>query len=1208
MTNKSGVKNFDLLDSPLEGTNLIEASAGTGKTYTIAGLFLRLILERRFSVNEILVVTYTVAATEELRDRIRKKLRETLEALGKGQSNDSFVTGLIRKITHAKNAIELLQEALRDFDEAPIFTIHGFCQRMLHENAFESGSLFDTELIPDQRILEQEVVFDFWRLHFYEAPPEFVSYVQFKNFSPKSFLDLLGNRTAHPDLEIVPDCGPASLNSLEPFRETFAELKNAWSEVRAGILEKLSDPGLSQVQYKNPPQLLDAMDSYLADERGTFPLFKGFEKFTQSELRECTKKKFTTPEHPFFRLCEDFQKKAETLQKEMDQQILFLKRDIFRYMKEELPVRKQRQNIQFFDDLLIRLRSSLEKGGGDELARAIRAKYKAALIDEFQDTDPVQYAIFRSVFTKKESILFLIGDPKQAVYSFRGADLFAYMKAAGEVHSRFTLTKNWRSEPDLIKAVNTIFSNRENPFLYEDIPFDPASPKEREDQKLLTINGKPEPPFQLWFLDARKVAESGEVITKGMGTDLVPLAVASEISRLLLLGREGEARIGENGLREADIAVLVRTNDQARTIQEHLTALGIHSVLHSTGNLFETAEALEMERVLIGIAEPNQEQLLRCALTTHLIGVTGEELDLLTRDEGTWENWLSRFREYYELWERAGFIRMFRSLMLREKVRTRLLSLPNGERRLTNVLHLSEVLHQEAIEQKIGMLGLLKWLARQRDSSSPRLEEHQLRLESDANAVRIVTIHKSKGLEYPIVFCPFNWAARKPDEGEFIFHDPDHDWRLNLVLDPRENPNRVLADKEILAENLRLLYVSLTRAKNRCYVVWGRFNYAERSSLAYLLHPPKGEEEDGIEATSRRFKDLTDKELRLELEGITRRGKGKIQLSEMPMGSGKEHLPAEEEREELNCKTFSVAIERDRQMASFSYLLSGRPLVAKRPEHPSVDLPDHDQEQTGVERILEEEPTGIFAFPRGARAGIFLHDILEHLDFTEKNGSMEKLVNEKLSEYGFERKWQETICETMGKVLSVPLMSEPKSLTLSSIGMKDRLSELEFYFPLKPITPKKLKKIFDEHSGRGILADFPDQIEELNFQPARGFMRGFMDLVFQFQGRFYLVDWKSNFLGNRVEDYSSEALVTEMKEQFYMLQYHLYLIALNQYLKMRVSDYDYEKHFGGVFYIFLRGVDPESGPEFGVYHDLPKKETIDALCRNLIATSPTPLV
>ncbi len=1196
------LRNFDLLSSPLEGTNLIEASAGTGKTYTITCLFLRLILEKRFTVNDILVVTYTVAATEELRDRIRKKIREALEAYSRGDSEDSFLIGLVQKTKDAEDAISLLCSALRDFDEASIFTIHGFCQRTLHESAFESGSLFDTELEPELETgLMEEIAQDFWRRHFYNAPVEFVSYALSRKFGPEYFLELLKKGRSHLDLKIIPEVKPAAGINMKPFYQAYENLKKAWPASREKVEEKLSDPGLYSEYAKGLPEYIGIMNSYAAGAIPTFPLPKKFEKFTTAELGRKTKKGNSTPQHPFFALCDEVQKAAGALQEELDGQLLFLKAEIFRCLQKELPARKQRRNIQSFDDLLTRLGHSLEKAGGDELSETIRKRYKAALIDEFQDTDPVQYAIFQNVFGKGGAILFLIGDPKQAIYSFRGADLFAYMKAAGHVDSRYTLTRNWRSEPGLITAVNTVFSNRANPFLYRDIPFERAVPKEGKDPESLKVNGQAEPPFHLWFVDSNEVGEGG-IINKGVAYELIPKAVAGEISRLILLGRRGKALFGSRPLREADIAVLTRTNKEAQFMQEALSELKIASVLYSTGNLFDTHEAMEMSRVLEGIANPHEEGIIRAALATDMMGVSGETIEDLRRDEAGWEAWLTRFREYYEMWGKYGFIRMFRYYLLREKVRSRVLSLPNGERRLTNVLHLSEVLHQAAIEEKLGMVGLLKWLARQRDPGSPRLDEHQLRLESDANAVKIVTIHKSKGLEYPIVFCPFNWAKSKIDPKEvFTFHDEEDDWRLNLVLDPEGSPNRASAEKEELAENMRLLYVSLTRAKNRCYLVWGRFKDAETSSIAYILHPPGDGVENIVEETGKHFKELEDEAIRKELESLARKSKGNICLSDMPKTSGKEVSPAEQEREELTGRDFSGKIIRDWQIASFSSLTSGLREHADSFSHASMDLPDHDQTILPEEPVLEEVPLSIFAFPRGAKAGSLLHEVFEGLDFTEKDQSVIKqLVEGKLREYGFEKEWQDTVAQMIGRVLAAPLQPGANGLTLSIVGKKDKLIELEFYFPLQPITPKKLRKIFADYGGAGIPAEFPGWIEELDFSPARGFMKGFIDLVFQFQGRFYIVDWKSNYLGNRVEDYSRERMAREMEESFYLLQSNLYVLALHQYLKKRLPDYRYGDHFGGVFYIFLRGIDPQAGNEFGICRDLPREELVEALSQNLI--------
>ena len=590
-----------------------------------------------------------------------------------------------------------------------------------------------------------EIVQDFWRRHFYDAPREWVQYALSLNLGPGTFLELLKKGRSQPDLKIIPWTGPVVFSALEPFRRAYGELRNAWPEIRDEVEQAFSDPALTAGTTERLAETLGLMDAFLAENSPVFPLPEIFEKFTTGGLEKKTWKKLKTPRPAFFLLGDALQQAAGALRVEMERHLLFLKRAVFQTLWQELPIRKQRRNIQSFDDLLLRLRRSLEKGGGDELSREVRKRYRAALIDEFQDTDPVQYAIFQNIFGKGGSVLFLIGDPKQAIYSFRGADLFAYLKAAGRVDRRYTLDRNWRSEPGLIAAVNTVFGSRENPFLYREIPFEPAVAKEEGIQSFLTVQGRTEPPLHFWQVHSG----DGGIINKGEAEALISGAVAGEISRLVRLGKNGEALLGRRRLHERDLAVLVRTNRQARLMQAALGRLKIASVLYTTGNLFDTYEAQEVQRVLDGMVHPLREGRIRAALATNLLGMTGEALERLTRDEAGWEECLSRFREYYETGERKGFIQMFRNFLLREKVRSRLLGLPDGERRLTNVLHLSEVLHQTTVEEKLNLSGLLKWLARQRDPGSPRLEEHQLRLESDAEAVQIVTIHKSKGLEYP---------------------------------------------------------------------------------------------------------------------------------------------------------------------------------------------------------------------------------------------------------------------------------------------------------------------------------------------------------------------------------------------------------------------------------------------------------------------------
>ena len=835
---------FDLLKSPLDGTNLIEASAGTGKTYAIAGLFLRLLLENHLAPAEILVVTYTVAATEELRDRIRGKIRAALDVLNGAGATEPFLEGLIGGTHDRKDARARLREALRSFDEAPIFTIHSFCQRMLSENAFESGSPFDTELLPDERELREEIVRDFWRRHFYEAPPEFVHYARGRCRGPASFLELLRAAPLRPDSRIVPETPPTALTGLEAVRAAVAGLRKSWPKSRIGVEAALCDEGLNKRQYGSPERLLSAMDAFIARPWAALPLSKELLKFSPGALAKAAKKGHVAPKHRFFDRFRDFEAAAQALAAEMDGQIRFLRCELFRYVRQELASRKRRRNLRSYDDLLGDLRKALASEGGGALSGAIRKKYRAALIDEFQDTDPVQFAIFESVFGQGGTTLFLIGDPKQAIYSFRGADLFAYIRAASSVDRRYTLAENWRSEPELIRAVNTLFSRPRHPFLYEAVPFEEAQAAGRE-APVLTVGGRREAPFRLWALDG-----GGGRVGAMEARERIRRAVAAEIARLVEAGRRGEALIGDALLREADVAVLVRTNREALLTQEALTDLGVHSVVYTTGNLFDTQEARQMELLLRGVAQPNEETAVRTALVTDLLGLDGAAIDGLMGDARAWEERLRRFHDWRETWERHGFVRMFRELMQAERVRPRLLSLPGGERRLTNVLHLAEVLHGEEMRRRSGMGGLIQWLASNRDEETPRREEHQLRLESDADAVKVVTIHKSKGLEYPVVFCPFNWGPSRAGREVYSFHDEADGWRLNVALETVGEEARRAAEREQLAENVRLLYVSVTRAKNRCYLVCGPINKAETSSVAYILHPPRGDLESVVDETA----------------------------------------------------------------------------------------------------------------------------------------------------------------------------------------------------------------------------------------------------------------------------------------------------------------------------------------------------------------------
>jgi len=1192
---------FNLLSSPLEGTNLIEANAGTGKTYAIEAIFLRLLLEKGLEARRILVVTFTEAATEELRDRIRNRIRDAMGAFeAGGQPQDLFLDGLVKKHPRPGQARRILRDALRDFDEVPITTIHAFCQRALRENVFESHSLFGTEMTPDVEDLRREILRDFWRCHFYDAPREFAAFALARNAGPEAFLELTRRRSLDPDLKIVPETPPVALDALEPFREAFARLRAAWKTSREDVATLLATSGLSRSKYRNPENLVSALDGYAAAGSG-IPVPDTLEKLTPEALKAGTNKGKVTPEHPFFGLCADLLERHAVLEAQMAERLLFLKAEALRRLPEELALRKRKRNIQSFDDLLLDLHGALEKPAGKRLADRLRERYRAALIDEFQDTDPVQYAIFQTVFGGGDRTLFLIGDPKQAIYSFRGADLFAYIRASRHVDRRYTLTENWRSEPDLVTAVNALFAGVENPFLYRDIEFHEATAGDVPDRPILLEDGRSVPPLGIWLFGSGRLDAAGAAGNKARTKELITSALAAEISRLIRLGREDRILIGDKSLREGDLAVLVRDRFEARDVREALKRIGVPAVIHSAENVFDSDEAGELEQVLAAAAEPGREGYLKAALATQMLGLGGLEIDGELKTEHLWEARIARFRGYADLWSRAGFMSMFRELLRAEGVRERLLAFPDGERRLTNVLHLGELLHGEASSRRLGPPGLLKWMSRQRSEKAraegTRPEEQELRLERDAEAVRIVTIHKSKGLQYPVVFCPFLWGGSRLTKQEtWLYHDPDDGWRPLLVLDPERAGNLPRAMREEMAENIRLLYVALTRAKHRCYVAWGPFKEAGTSALARILHLRDHDPEDVCMSAAERFESLDDGTMRADLDDIADRAGGSMAVLLPPDALIAAPAPSPEPPEHLHVRPFDGKIPRDWRVASFSRLTADRAETGTIPAEAAPDLPDRDGSAPGG--VPPEEPAGIFAFPRGARAGTFFHDLLEHLDFTEADPEVRgRLIEEKLRRHGFGAEWRDVVGEAVGKVLAAPFGPNGGS-PFSQIPLGDRLTEMEFHVPLKPLNPGRLADILG--GAAGLPSSVPERIGRLQFDPVRGFLKGYMDLVFRAEGRFWLVDWKSNFLGGRVEDYGPERLKEAMEEDLYVLQYLLYVTALDRWLARRVPGYDYETHFGGVCYVFLRGVDPRKGPDYGLYRTRPPRETVEALVRGLL--------
>jgi len=680
--------------------------------------------------------------------------------------------------------------------------------------------------------------------------------------------------------------------------------------------------------------------------------------------------------------------------------------------------------------------------------------------------------------------------------------------------------------------------------------------------------------------------------------------------------------VGDRPLSEGDIAVLVRKNKEADLVKEALSAVGVPAVLHHTGSVFETREAEEMQRVLAAVNRPGNQRILKAALATDMMGIKAEDLDHEAGER--WDSWAASFQYYREVWVSRGFMAMFRRILEEHQVIKRIAALSYGERRATNLLHIAELLQRASLERGRGIEGLLKWFGEKRQSETARSDEYQLRLESDEKAVQIVTVHRSKGLQYPVVFCPFMWdgiSQGKKKDSHVIFHEGDHRLILDLGSEQIEE-NRLKAEKEAVAEELRLLYVAVTRACNRCYLVWTSKDLTPRSSLDLLL--------DGLEAEVEKFDGSS---FFSRLKALSKRAKGSIRVQDMPEGSTLS-VTYSKGRSSLSCRSFGGVADNYSRIASFTYL-AGAPSRAdsKDLDHAAADwkslATDEDnqlvtelpEEQT-AQQVLQglsfssypSEAYGFLDFPRGPAAGIFIHDLFESMDFQpEAEENRKSLVRQKLLDHGFQDFWGDTVCAMVERVLDAPLLDDVCGLRLSAIRRDSRKSEMEFYFPLNDISPGILAKTISPFTRSGIRSalnranfeeglpdDLPSRIKELGFHRVKGFMRGFIDLIFCFEGKYHIIDWKSNYLGAGPRAYGRQGLERTMAEHCYHLQYLLYVTALHQFLGFRVPGYEYEKHFGYVFYLFLRGMDPRMDPESGIYRCRPPLELVERLCGAMI--------
>ena len=1211
----TGFTPFDMLSVPLRGTHLIEASAGTGKTFTITNLVLRLVAEDGLDFGRILAVTFTEAATTELRERIRRTINQARAFIDSPHSSDNPAAAAVIRQAIDRSGRDTVRKALRkavlSFDEAGILTIHGFCNRVLHQFAFESSLPFNLELVTDQNRFVREVADDFWRKNFGRAPKVLCAMALKRSLSPDALFTFSGLLINKPSLTMIPD---ATEDPAEKLIKAFEDACGLWHEDRGRIMALLraDDCGLrrSKEAYKD-----EALKEYAAElDR----LFGGdvdpaglavMERFTPDFMRQHlmpSKAHLGIPEHPFFDHCRRYTDAENDC-------AVFYRHAFRRFLERELSRRKQDSNVRYFNDLLSGLDRALKADQSGLLVSSIRDQYRAVLIDEFQDTDPVQYEIFHRLFGSDKHCLFLIGDPKQSIFGFRSADVFSYIRAADNIppDRKYALPLNWRSETPLVEGVNHLFSQAVDPFaLGRAITFNTVSadPDNIGNRSPLTIAGRSGGHVRLWFLGT---GEDGSVapLNKEDAREAVMDAVTAEIAALLNRSARGDVRAGDRPLGPADIAVLIMRNRDAGPIRDRLGALNIPAVISRTGSVFMTGEALSMERVLTAMAAPTDYRCLNAVLADDLVGCSASDIRAFGEDDdryAEYEGHLRRFSEYHDLWRFGGFIRVFRRFMSDYHLRLRLLSFPDGERRLTNLLHLAELIHQAAVKNRLGMNALLDWIRERRGAEEETPDEEQLRLERDDEAVQIVTVWKSKGLQYPIVFCPFLWekgAAVKADN--VIFHEGHR-----LILDTGtglEDHIRAAA-RENLSELLRLLYVGVTRAVNRCYLVYGkigRINVSGVTAPDYVLTGglPQDIRLDDLQT---RIKDMTAENLYRLVE--TRLGPASDFIHvehHRPGGAEPYHPDTEAGRTDMQQRHFPRdRIDQDWGIASFTHLAYRGRMARQSREEIEIRQDEFSGKPPDEGRQWQ---SSILNFPAGAAPGLCVHAIFERLDFTLSDPeATRELIEASLRQYGLNKstaavsRWNAVVYKMIEDVLGAQILPHDPGFTLGGLSGDRSIAEMAFYYPIRRITPDVIRTALGhlDTGADGEDRNFARSGERLEFRPVHGYMRGFIDLVFEHAGRYYLLDWKTNHLGYDLRDYALPRLCRCIADESYYLQYYIYTVALHRYLGHRVPDYDYETHFGGAVYLFVRGVTPDI-PGNGVYFDRPEKAVVESLNRAL---------
>jgi len=1198
-----------VFDIDLHQRNLVEASAGTGKTYALAGLFARAVIVERLRVPQILAVTYTVAATQELHERVRLRLKQALdlaqdwrEGDGETREGDAAETAMLRRLLHQSLATELreslpalrqrLARALREMDLAAIATIHGFCQRVLREHALDARQpLIASELETGTAAHREKLAADLWRAFSQDQDGAAFLSRQFGRLQDLSrrLRDLL---TPEP---LLPPAPQALIDPRPQLMQAWAQVCHLFTlhgESACGkVDEAIANSVLNASQYK--AEHISSLRRWLqSSTRSPSPpimLHPKLHKYVPDALEKGTLKAKAgrTPQSPLFETFQplvDAMAAIELWREASDlQQLHALRADALR--REH--ARKQAFNVRDYDDLIGELHEAVGSDPGT-LTSALRKQFPCVLVDEFQDTDARQWEIFSRLFG--EGGLILVGDPKQAIYRFRGGDVNTYVKAADTAQRESALERNFRSRPCVIDAVNTLFQSMPEGALGEGIAFLSTEAGGKAEDSDFLLDRHPAPAIHFHAIPA---SESGRDYTKPVSVRMAAELCASHILQRLQPSEGSSLSIKDRRTQAMrppqprDFAVLVRDHRQAAEVRHALSVRGVPAVASGKESLYQSEEAQDLLALLLALRSPGDDRRLRAVLATPLLGWDAARivaLDIEARhqrgedliDGDALRRWQQDLVAWRTRWERHGPQAMLAEVLAANA--ERLLRQADGERRLTNYLQLGELM-QSASGRNLGTQGQLDALRHDIAHADGENEAQQPRLESDAGRVQILTLHKSKGLEFPLVYLPFAGIGRQEKVGGLAMYTSEEGQRVRqwetaqaFAGAPAWTDARRLHLKEETAEDMRLLYVGLTRASEALWVCCGPLSQHHNASLTRLM---------GAAAPTPELKARLGDKAGFS-EGLTPAGKSSRLLT-LPADS----VPAS--------RTAQRRLHRDWWIHSFSQL--------------------HKQQSHGASAMIEtlpaddEAPLASLVPSRhrqffGSRFGNVLHHALEHVDFAAWRdhagewppASQEKFLIDALNSQGYPQRVHDAgireLTPLVARTLNAPL---PEGLRLCDLPREARLVELEFHLALRGATTHAFLELLHAH---GVALDRNDFGV---WTQLSGLMNGKIDLTYRHDGRVYVMDYKSNDL----PAYDAAALSHTMASSEYDLQALLYTLAVHRWMRLRVgSSYDYDRDFGGVRYVFCRGLDaadpargmPARGvPVLGMYVPRFSRELVEAV-------------